>query len=231
MYRTTTILNINSLDQVPDVEVIRAQSRDVVLRLEFSAAVESQREAEGERLKSELEGFLVAVHTIDPEINIYPLITSEEIEAHADFFERCARDYRALATKLIFWLAERFGITMDPQFPMATFHSFKNNSKNAGRFEDWLYNFHGAHCGFEHRKTGQKIEVPLIYGHEFGILDPYFFGNFIVTTTQYQPLPVAIYDEYWDGKRIIERMLQLGRFKKISSELDGGGVVVVNHLV
>ena len=86
------------------------------------------------------------------------------------------------------------------------------------------------HCGFENKKTGQIIEVPLVFGLEFGDLDPYFFTRFIKSTSKYIPLPVEIYEDYADGVRIIEKMIALGKFEKIISNIGNHyGIVVTDR--
>ena len=69
------------------------------------------------------------------------------------------------------------------------------------------------------KKAKQEIEVPIAFGLEFGALDPYFFSNYIKSTAQYQPLPVDIYDDYLDGRRIIERLTTTGVLEKINATL------------
>ena len=67
-----------------------------------------------------------------------------------------------------------------------------------------------------------------MFGLEFGDLDPYFFTRFIKSTQNYFPLPIDIYDEYADGVRIIERMLALNKFERITSNIENHTGVVVN---
>jgi hypothetical protein len=48
--------------------------------------------------------------------------------------------------------------------------------------QGWSYYFHGSACCFQHRTSGQRLEVKLGYLREFGVLDPYFFWQFVTTT-------------------------------------------------
>lgn len=181
----------------------------------FEGAVQSQREAVGNRLKRELQTFQVGVHLKEPEINIAKIITNKEIEENQAFFERCAQDYGALAKRLIFKLAEKTGIEIDENNPNNSFYKLKREKRQTGKVGDWQYYLHGIHCCFTHLKTKQTIEVNLVYGLEFGDLDPYFFALFIKSTPWYKPLPVEIYEYYADGLQIIEHMLSLGKFERI----------------
>lgn len=74
------------------------------------------------------------------------------------------------------------------------------------------------------------IEVPLVFGQEFGDLDPYFFSKYIKSTPKYRPLPVDIFEDYQDGARINEKMLSLGKFERISSNVGNHyGIVVADR--
>lgn len=218
MNRTTEIITIHSAGQIPTLEKIKSFPRERTLKLVFEKEIQKQRVALGQNLKKELADFQVGIHTTEPEINIAKLITDEEIEANQDFFEQCAKDYRKLGGELIFTLVHKLGLELNKDFPMQTFNKLKRDKPN-GKVEGWRYYVHGFHCGFENIKTGQNIEVPLVFGLEFGDLDPYFFTNFIKSTPKYNPLPVHIFEDYSDGVRINEKMISLGKFEKISSNV------------
>lgn len=221
MKRTRETLLIRDAGDIPPIDLLRKIPRTKKLRLLFEGSVTEQREAVGKQLKEQLEDFLVGIHTQDPEINIARLISAEEIAPYQDFFESCAKDYRKLATELIYALAHKLNVNIAENYPLLTFNAFKAGRKQTGKMDDWRYFLHGYHCGFENQVTGQSIEVPLIYGLDFGDLDPYFFSHFIKSTNQYQPLPVAIYEDFHDGVIINQTMLELGRFEKIAASIPG----------
>lgn len=230
MNRTTDIITINSVGQIPTLDTIRSIPRERTIKLVFEKEVQSQREAIGQNLKTELVGFQVGIHTIEPEINIAKLITDKEIDANQDFFEQCAKDYRQLGEELLFKLVDKLDLKLNKDFPMETFNELKRDKRQIGKLENWRYFVHGFHCGFENNKTGQMIEVPLVFGQEFGDLDPYFFTKFIKSTPKYRPLPVEIFEEYADGVRINERMLSLSKFERISSNVGNHyGIVVADR--
>lgn len=230
MKRSTDIITINSVGQVPTLEAIRSIPRERTIKLVFEKEILSQREKIGKNLETELEGFQIGIHTIEPEINIAKLITDEEILENQDFFEQCAKDYRQLGEELLYKLVSKLDLKLNKDFPMQTFNELKRNGRSNGIVEDWRYFTHGFHCGFENKKTRQIIEVPLVFGQEFGDLDPYFFSKFIKSTPKYRPLPVEIFEDYADGKRINDRMLTLGKFERISSNVGNHyGIVVADR--
>ncbi|GAB2842963.1 DUF6896 domain-containing protein [Ferruginibacter profundus] len=230
MNRTTDIITINSIGQIPTLETIRAIPRERTLKLAFEKEVQNQREVVGQNLKTELVGFQVGIHTIEPEINIAKLITDNEIEGNQEFFEQCAKDYRQLGEELLYKLVNKLDLNLNIEFPMQTFNELKRDGRSNGKVEGWNYYAHGFHCGFVNIKTKQEIEVPLVFGKEFGDLDPYFFSKYIKSTPKYKPLPVEIFEDYADGVRINEKMLSLGKFERISSNVGNHyGIVVADR--
>jgi hypothetical protein len=228
--RTTDIITINSIDQIPTLDTIREIPRERTLKLVFEKGVQNKREIVGQNLRCDLPGFQVSIHTTEPEINIAKLITDKEIEDNQDFFEQCAKDYRQLGEELLFKLVHKLDLKLNKCFPMQTFNELKRDKRSNGKVEGWNYYLHGFHCGFENSKTGQLIEVPLVFGLEFGDLDPYFFSIFIKSTKKYRPLPVDIFEDYEDGVRINERMIKLGKFERISSNIGNHyGIVVADR--
>lgn len=230
MNRTTDIKTIKSVGQIPTLNAIRSIPRERTTKLVFEKEVQSQREEIGQNLKTELVGFQVGIHAIEPEINIAKLITDKEIDDNQDFFEQCAKDYRKLGEELLFKLVDKLDLKLNKDFPMQTFNELKRDGRSNGKVEGWNYYVHGFHCGFVNIKTKQEIEVPLVFGQEFGDLDPYFFSKFIKSTPKYTPLPVEIFEDYADAVRINERMLSLGKFERVSSNVGNHfGIVVTDR--
>lgn len=229
MERSTEIVTVTSVAQVPSVESILKLPRERTLKIVFEALARRERETVGQNLRNELQGFQVGIHLTEPEINIAKLITNREVEENQFFFERCAQDYRALGEQLIYKLADKFGIEIAADNPNNSFYKLKREKRQKGMVGDWHYYLHGIHCGFTSRVTGQTIEVSLVHGLEFGDLDPYFFTRFIKSTPGYKPLPVAIYEDYADGVQIIEQMLLAGKFEQVNCNDNFRQAVVVSR--
>jgi hypothetical protein len=226
----TEIITVNSIEKLPNLDYIKNIPRSKKLKIVFSKSLNHLRENFGQSLKTELPNFQIGIHSIKPEIHICKLITHREIITHQDFFENCAKDYRNLATELILRLIEKNKIKLHPDFPFLTFNQIKGSKKHKGKMDDWEYFFHGYHCYFKNHKTKQEIEVPIMFGIEFGDLDPYFFSIYIKSTPQYQPLPVYIYENFNDGRRILDVMLNLGLFERINSNIKNHhGIVVTDR--
>ncbi len=229
--RTTELVLVDYVDQIPTVEMIKGISRQQTLKLVFfDKRLQEQRNAIGQNLRNELPGFRIAVHTARPEIDIVKLITDKEIEDNQLFFEQCAKHYRQLAKDLIFKLADKLDLAINEDFPLITFNQLKRGKLQKGEMENWNYFVHGFHCGFENIESKQVVEVPLVFGLEFGDLDPYFFTRFIKTTPQYHPLPIAIFDDHEEGVIINEKMIAIGKFERIPSNFENHfGIVVTDR--
>jgi hypothetical protein len=228
MNRTIDTYTIESADQIPALSVIRALPRSRVIKLIIPDEMKDLREATAKRLREELHGFQIITNITEPEINIIKLITTE-IEENQEFLEQCAKDYRELAIRLMGEFSKYLKVKVNKDFPMLTFAPIKASVKSKGKFNGWYYYLHGYDCCFEHKKTKQNIEVTIVHGEEFGTLDPYFFSRYIKSTQSYYPLPIEIYDDYTDGKAIIDKMIDLGRFELINSNIPDKYSAVVTH--
>lgn len=219
------------MEEIPDFKSIKSLERGIEWKIVFENNIKSKREKVGNQWKFEHPEFQIAIHTIEPEINIVKLITDKEIDEHQDFFEKCAKDYRNLATELINRFANKHNLQIDSDYPMNNLNASEQfGYKQVGEMDNWRYAFHGFHCAFTNLKNGQHIEVPLMCGLEFGELDPYFFSGFIKSTEEYGPMPTQIYNDYSDGKRILDRMVELGKFEEIQSNWPNRkGIVVTDR--
>ena len=223
MHIKESIIEISDIEEFPSIEEIQNIPRGIYLKIKLIDSAQTHQPEKGEQLRKALPNFSIGIHINGSEINIKKLISEEEIAEHQNFFEQCAKDYGVLGEKLINEFIVEKNIPDHDGFPLSKLNGYigNKNHQNKGVMGEWDYYFHGFHCSFTNRKTMQSIEVPLVYGEEYGVLDPYFFSMFIKTTPEFQPLPIQIYDEYGDGKSIIDAMYQLGKFEIINSNIPG----------
>lgn len=208
------IVYANSLNDLPSIEKINSLSRDVILIVLFNKNIENKREKIARKWKRDFPDFLIRTGSQFSQKNhffIQKLITDDEITKNQDFFEQCAKDYKNLATELIFGLADHLNLKIDSETPLKTFSDFIY--KDGGNFNDWRYDFHGHHCHFINIISQQSIEISLVCGLDFGELDPLFFTEYILSNPKYIPLPIEIYGHYYDGIRILRKMAELGILK------------------
>jgi hypothetical protein len=210
----------NTLDEIPSLSTIIELPRTKIIKIIFNDPIKSLREQIGKKLQEQLPDFQVGIPLQEQELTIRKLISDSETERHQLFFEQCAKDYRNLSIKLVNEIAQYLKLDINFKYPLETFNPLKRSaSKSKGHVGDWFYYLHGFHIGCENRKTKQCLEIPLVYSFEFGALDPYFFSIFIKSTQAYRPLPIDIYEDYADGKAIINKMIALGKFEWINSNI------------
>ena len=110
MEREVEEIKCDSIQDIPSIDKINGLSRNKTLKVVFGKRILRKRGSIGNQWKKELNDFQIGIHTQNPEINIARLISDKEIVDHQDFFEKCAKDYRDLATRLINKLANQLGI-------------------------------------------------------------------------------------------------------------------------
>lgn len=230
MIEEKTII-LNNIEDVPNLEGIQSLPRGIKLNLIFEEAILAKRSEIGEKWQQQLPEYSVDIQLNGREITIFKLLTAEEIEEHQEFFENCGKEYGILAEQLIKQFIEQYDVVSHGGFPLITINPYgKSHYRPSGEMGDWDYHFHKFHCAFTHKETKQHIEVCLVFGEEYGELDPYFFSTFIKTTAKFQPSPVPIIDYYVDGKRIFDVMLKLEKFEEINSNIRGRtGVIVMDR--
>ena len=109
-------------------------------------------------------------------------ISTDFVMSNIDLFIQCFIEFDITAYDLIELLAKTYNIDLND--PAQIWDLKRNKSKNqSGQINStWAYHFHGAECAFTNRKTGQNVEIKIIYGQEYGVIDNFFLFRFIETT-------------------------------------------------
>jgi hypothetical protein len=66
----------------------------------------------------------------------------------------------------------------------------------------WQIDEHGAHCRFENKDSGQIVEV--LMEDTGDPIDPYFFSEFVCSTSRHTELSHLINHKFHDGARILD---------------------------
>ncbi len=223
------------IDDLPSINNILTLKRGINLKIIFNKNIEYYIPEYYKKLSVKLFDFTIRWNSYEKRnyINISKLITESEIIQNQNFIEKCVKDYGELSEKLVFEFCKKFRVKFNKGFPSKTLNPGGNFwYKQSGKMNQWDYFFHGFHCGFINRVSGQAIEVPLMCGSEFGELDPYFFIQYIITSKDYDVSPIYFYDEnaFDDGDRILTKMIEIGKFELIQSNWpDRKSVVVINR--
>jgi len=90
---------------------------------------------------------------------------------------------------------------------------------------EWRWGFHGRQCRFDSVKTGAYLDVELCFGEEFGVLDPWFFSQFLRSIPEYGPLASLLKDDYHDTVRVLEVLHRHGRLQTVTGPSRRIGIV------
>src|SRR6266478_1298921 len=140
-------------------------------------------------------------------VTVMEVISREEVSTITPAFMKAARRFRADAGLLAQELARLNKVQLA---------ELSSHDKNITVFpEEWEVYAHGIHFCFTHRTTGQRIEVCTMFGDEFGVLDPYFFYQFMATTPGVG-LPKQIVEPYHDTRRAMDLLAANESLKRIT---------------
>lgn len=212
-------ISCNSVEDIPKLEKIKAISTESELVLLFPKEQENLKTNALNKLKKELEGFLVS--NKQDSIAIEKLITKSIVLKHSALVVTLLKEYRNKAEMLVRKLAQKFDLIIDENYPMNTFNKFKEGIKESPRGkldEIWDYYFHGFECRFTNKKTSHQIEVILTFANEYGALDAAFFGKYIKTHPDYSNFPFNIRHEFHDGYIILQVLKEEGIILPISND-------------
>lgn len=219
------IIFCNNLEDLPSLSALESLQRGTKYIIVFGEEIENQREFIGREWQKKLPNFSICINIIEPKITVSKLITDKEIEDNQELFEKYARDYKELSTKLIYQLADKFNINIEKP-TVENYMALKASAYKSGEIGNWKYNFHGGHCCFTNTKTEQCVEVPCGFGLQFRRIESCFLLLYINTTSNYKPLKVPMYNGDNDFRKVVNKMVELGRFERIELENGNKGVVV-----
>jgi hypothetical protein len=235
-----TFIRCDSPDALPSAgELAELVTRDRHVVLVFATPTDVERAAfdaatviEGlrSRLTDDVVTFDAGGRQGERWVTLKRVIPTPVVVEHAEAICAAARASRATATRLMHALAGVLGVGVgafaDPLIRLTL------GDRDGGDIDaDWAYSFHGMECRFTNRLTGQDVEVELGFGEagvEFGVLDPYSFHRFVLTTPAFAPVAVLFRDAFHDPLRALVVLEQRSRFRCVVRPLTGEeGLVVV----
>jgi hypothetical protein len=181
---------------VPTVaEIERMVSEDQCLLLEFpvdSAIDAAALDAPLRQLAGALPDHRVfdgRMMSGDYRITVRKVISASEVLQKAKNIVSAARQFRTQANRLMVRLAQHPSLPLEAfRDPLVRMQIHWEGPELGLLPNGWRFWFHGMECQFVHEDTGQTVEVKLGFYPEFGVLDPWFFKEFLETT----PGPASI---------------------------------------
>jgi len=189
-------IHCENIDTVPNFERLKDLARKGHLVLEFPRdKINSKIESE---LISELRGQLPENYSVFNSgvwentitITIKSVVSEISIKRQIEFIKQGIKDYLIISKMLL-------------------------NDSRSNNLSDWeLTDEHGEHNRYENTKTGQILETCSYEMTNFKSIDPYFFGLFIKTSTNYPELKELINSEFHDSARILDYIEKNDELKK-----------------
>lgn len=147
-------------------------------------------------------------------ITIKSVISQELVLAHAQTLVDAARQFRKIAHEVISLLAEKFGVSAEAINERFRF-GLSDDLYSGDLSDNWHYFFHGYECRFQSERTKQVLDVKLDYPNERGVLDAYFFYEFLQTTPDFKEIADLFADGYHDTSRALDILEKKGLLRLI----------------
>lgn len=145
-------------------------------------------------------------------------ITERALEENLDLLMAAAREYHALANRMMRRLAETLGVDLREFAASRSWHRHASRGSLVIRGAEFAYFFHGFDCAFIHNAWGLKVEARLGCGPDFGVLDPGFFLDYIHGRgPKYAPLARALRDWRANMQRALMFMERRGLARRLGS--------------
>ena len=149
------------------------------------------------------------------QITIKAVIPKALVLAHAEPLVAAARQFGATAHMLISLLARKLEVPIEA-FGNGMLRFRLSDDQYTGDLpDDWRYSFHGYECRFENRRTKQVLDVKLGFPGEWGVLDAYFFHEFLKTTPEFEGIAALLEDGFHDTRRALDVLEEHGLLRLV----------------
>ncbi|PWJ32899.1 DUF6896 domain-containing protein [Sediminitomix flava] len=112
-------------------------------------------------------------------------ISTSFVLSHKLEFLKCFEEFDSVSHELMKLLSNTFNLNFGNLNELRNLKRNKSKNQRGTINEAWNYYFHGSECCFTNSITNQHVEVKIIYGQEYGVIDDYFLFKFIETTATF----------------------------------------------
>jgi hypothetical protein len=135
-----------------------------------------------DKLESKFDDKLIYYINWSKTLVITNSITTKFVESHINEFLQCFTEFDSKAHEMMDILANTFNIDLSDTDQIWDLKRNKSEKQRGTINSSWDYHFHGAECAFINKKNGQHLDIKIIYGREYGVIDNFFLYRFIETT-------------------------------------------------
>lgn len=79
----------------------------------------------------------------------------------------------------------------------------------------WRYFFHGFECGFSNQHSGQHLDIVFGYENKWGVLDAFFFEQFVKSTPAHNAVAALFQRSFADACRTLDVLESKGYFIRV----------------
>jgi hypothetical protein len=158
--------------------------------------------------------FLKSLHDAFPEYSVFyidylhtitirPAIATSLVLKNIDGFLSCFKAFDEKACEMMQLMSDTFGISLSKS-EMRYTRSEDGKLRTFGNINDeWEYRFHGQGCSFKSNKTGQFLDVQVVYAPEFGVIDTFYMLKFINSTDSLKEWKLLLDDSTENMEKVI----------------------------
>ena len=212
-------INCHNLETIPSVDEIKnLVSKNVHLVLQFPRSTNpSDVDPIISHLKNHLRNYSMFYSGTTQEsvnLTVKKVIDEEVVLANKDLFIQAINSYLYISDELIFELAKALNLSPE-EISLDRLHEARHSKGDTKLSGNWVYLFHGNECRFRDTATGQVVDMRLKdFGNKEVIPDPYFFAEFIQTTSTHKELSALLDDGFHDTRRVFDILENIGHLKR-----------------
>ncbi len=139
-----------------------------------------------EELELKFEDKLICYIAWSKTLIVEESISTDFVKSNLNLFLQCFIEFDSKAHEMMDLIATTFEIDLDDSSQIWDLKRNKSKNQRGQINSSWSYHFHGAECSFQNHKTGQFLDIKIIYGREYGVIDNFFLYKFIQTTKSLQ---------------------------------------------
>ncbi len=124
-------------------------------------------------------------------------IKTKTVLENKDLFIKAAMKFKETANFLMQKLKAKYNVDFESGDGINDLRILNNHENKISDIdEQWRFNFHGYECLISNTDTEQLLDIIFITRPEFGVLDPFFFLQYVNTTPEWIALKELLEDDY-----------------------------------
>jgi hypothetical protein len=207
----------NQLFTIDEIKILLLESTKKQLFFQFESG--EVDEDYRQYLQKELPNYHIFNLRWMPQLWISPAIETSEILERIDEVYEATVSFREDAIRLMQMLGKTYNRNLfNEDRALFKIKEMSRANRQRGKIDEvWNFWFHGAECQFENHKTGQIVETIITNGTEYGALDSFFFGKYLLTTEKFKSLGIFFNQDSASITKALNLLEDAGRLIRINN--------------